>query len=178
MAESLADLLIVETSRRNTDLVADIVSKKPELFGELMEIYLRNEEPVSRRAAWVADTCSEKMPELMEPWLKKLAETLPSFDHDALKRHSLRILARSPLPEELTGYLINLCFTWLTVSSEAVAVKYYCMEILYRLSQDEPEIKKELADSIEWRLSEETPGFRVQARKILKKLSKELRDLR
>ncbi|HTX89388.1 MAG TPA: hypothetical protein VMC08_10390, partial [Bacteroidales bacterium] len=142
--------MLYETSRRNTDLVADIIEQKPELFSELMEIYLRNEEPVSRRAAWVADTCSEKKPGLAYPWLEQIAGMLPSFEHDGLKRHSLHILSRSPLPGPATGLLIDLCFTWLTSASESVAVKSYCMEILYRISESEPGIRKELADSIEW----------------------------
>ena len=61
--ESLTDLLMVETSKRQTDLIADLVYQKPELFDELMKIYLRNEEPISRRAVWVIDTVSEKHPE-------------------------------------------------------------------------------------------------------------------
>jgi hypothetical protein len=57
---------------------------------------------------------------------------------------------------------------------EAVAPKVYCMEILYRISQVEPNLKKELADSIEWRLNEESPGFKNRGLKILKKLYSEI----
>jgi hypothetical protein len=49
------------------------------------------------------------------------------------------------------------------------------MEILYRISQVEPDMKKELADSIEWRMNEETAGFRNRGQKLLKKLYMELR---
>jgi hypothetical protein len=58
MSRSLEDILMVETSRRNTDLVADLVYQDLSIYNELVTIYLRNEEPVSRRAAWIVDTIS------------------------------------------------------------------------------------------------------------------------
>jgi len=168
--------LLVENSRRNTDMVAEIILKKPELFDELIAIFLRNEEPVSRRAAWIADVVSEKQPRLLESYLEEIVACLTGFTHDGMKRESLRMLARSPLPKEQLGLLINLCFDWLTSVKESVAVKMYSMEILYRISQQEPELKKELADSIEWRMQEETPGFRAHGRKLLKQLNRELQS--
>jgi hypothetical protein len=173
--ESLTDLLMVENSRRNTDLVANLVFAWPSLFDELAGIYLRNEEPVSRRAVWVVDTVAEKHPELLDPYLESIAEALPRFEHDGLKRVSLRMLSRSPLPQDHLGELMNICFDWLVSPKESVAVKVYAMEILYRISQAEPELKKELADSIEWRIGEGTPGFKNRGLKTLKKLYKEMK---
>jgi hypothetical protein len=176
--ESLIDLLMVETSRRNTDLIADLVVNKPALFDELVGIYLSNEEPVSRRAVWVVDTVAEEFPQLLDKYLETIVEALPRFEHDGLKRISLRMLSRSPLPQNNLGELMNLCFDWLVSPAESVAVKVYAMEILYRISQDEPELKKELADSIEWRIGEGTPGFKNRGLKTLKKLYKEMNSAR
>jgi hypothetical protein len=168
---ALEDLLLFETSRRNTDLVAEIIFQKPELFEELFRVFARNVEPVSRRAAWVIDTVSEKYPEFIAPHLSDVIDLLQKFRHDGLKRHSMRILARSPLPSgNLLGELIKISFEWLLSPHEAIAAKIYCMEILYRVSQMEPDLKKELADSIEWRMTEESAGFKNRGRKMLKKL--------
>lgn len=174
MAEKIEELLSIETSRRNTDLLADLIYQKPELFNEFIAVYLRDEEPVSRRAAWVVDTVSEKLPELLFPFIPRIIEKLPTFSHNALKRHSVRMLARSPLPSRQFGPLANICFDWLTSANEPVAVKVWCMDILYRIALQEPDLKKELSDSIEWRMQEETSGFRNRGMKILKKLYREL----
>jgi hypothetical protein len=174
MNTTLDALLLVENSRRNTDLVAGLILKKPELFEGLIKIYLSDEEPLSRRAALVADTVTEKQPELILPFLEEMIVKLKTFSHDGMKRQTLRILSRSPLPGENLGLLITICFNWLTSANESVAVKMFSMEILYRISNQEPEMKKELADSIEWRMQEETPGFRSHGSKLLKKLSLEL----
>ena len=165
--------------RRNTNLVSDLISQKPGLFDELFMVYLRNEEPVSRRAAWVIDTFTEKNPGLLDLHIHKIIGMLPQFRHDGLKRHSLRILARSPLPsgDEL-GILITICFDWLLSPKEAVAAKVYCMEILYRIAQQEPALRKELADSIEWRINEESAGFKNRGLKLLRKLYAEMDGIR
>jgi len=171
---TLEDLLLIEMSRRNTDAVVDIILQKKELFAELFSIFAGNTEPASRRAAWVIDLASEKEPELIAPYLDELAALLPVFRHDGLKRHTLRILARSPLPSgERLGRLVNLCFEWLLSPQEAVAAKVCCMDLLYRVSLSEPDIRQELADSIEYRMLEESPGFRNRAQKMLSRLFKE-----
>jgi hypothetical protein len=173
--DSLQELLLREMSRRNTDLVADLVFQKPEAFETLFSIFASNQEPVSRRAAWVVDIVSEKHPALIKPHLDELVDLLVVFKHDGLKRHTLRILNRSPLPaDDRLGVLMAICFDWLLSPKEAVAAKVYCMELLYRISLAEPDLRKELADTIEWRLNEETPGFRNRGMKLLTKLYREI----
>ena len=47
----LDELLLREQSRANTDFLVDIVLKNPDLFNELWALVMRNEDPISRRAA-------------------------------------------------------------------------------------------------------------------------------
>lgn len=167
-------LLLNEIRIGHVGLVVDLVSQKPDIFNDIFEIYLLNEEPVSRYAAWVADTYSEFHPGCEKNYLERVILALASFRHDALKRHGLRMLSRNPLPEEpYLGLLVKHCFEWLVSPQEAVAVKVFSMEILYAVSRAEPALKHELADSIEWRISEEKPAFKNKAAKILKKLYSE-----
>ena len=172
--ESLEDLLLDETSRRNADLIAGLIRRKPSLFSELMEVVFLNKEPVSRRAAWVMDIVSETQPELVLPYLEEIARQIDTFNHDGMKRESIKVLARSPLVKEQFGPLMNICFRWLVSPAESVAVKMFSMELLYRMSEQEPELKRELADSIEWRMQEESPGFKNRARKLLILLNREI----
>ena len=175
---NVAELLREEHSRAQTDFVANIIFNHPPVFLELWKIFMANEEPVSRRAAWVVDVCSEKYPEWISPLLTELIETFPGFTHDGLKRHSLRILARSPLPAEKLGELASICFYWLLLREESVAIKMYCMEILYRISDIEPDLKPELVDSIRMQMVEGTQGIRSYGNRLLKKLTREINRLR
>jgi hypothetical protein len=168
------ELLLKGNSRSYTDFVADIVTRRPELISELWEIYLSMEEPVSRRAAWVIDTASENKPHWVEPFLVPLIEKLPLFDHDGLKRHALRMISRLPFPTGSEGALMNISFGWLISATESVAVKMYSIQILYRLSQTEPDILQELYDTIEFQMADGTPGFRSIGSKMMSDIDRDL----
>lgn len=168
------ELLLKGNSRSYTDFIADIVNKRPELVGELWEIYLAVEEPVSRRAAWIIDTASENKPGWVEPFLPQLIAKLPDFNHDGLKRHALRMIARMPFPAGTEGELLNLAFKWLVSVTESVAVKMYCIQILYRLSETEPDILQELYDTIEFQMADGTPGFRSIGSKLMQQIDKDI----
>lgn len=168
------ELLLTGNSRSYTDFVADIVTKRPELVSELWEIYLAVEEPVSRRAAWIIDTASENKPEWVEPFLPQLIAILPEFNHDGLKRHALRMIARMPFPAGTEGELLTISFEWLATTTESVAVKMYCIQILYRLSANEPDILQELYDTIEFQMADGTPGFRSIGNKIMQQIDKDI----
>jgi hypothetical protein len=170
---NISELLKDETSRLNTDFVAKIIIEHPPLFDELWKLFIANEEPVSRRAAWVVDVVTEKHPEWIELRLDELVDMIPSFGHDGLKRHSLHILSRSPLPENKLGEIADFCFEWLLKQGEAVATKMYSMEILYRISELEPDLKPELADTIRMQMIEGPPGIKCCGRRILERLGKD-----
>lgn len=170
----LNDLLLREQSRANTDTVIEIVMARPEVFEELWHTMLLNEDPLSRRAAWAADYCAEKNPGLIRDKIEDLSAMVPRFSSDGLKRHALRMLSRSPLPDENLGILADACFNWLQSPTESVAVKMYSMVILHRISDNIPEICRELYDLIEIQMSNATPGFRNIGKKLMKKLVAEL----
>jgi len=168
------DLLLKGNSRSYTDFVGDIVNKRPELLSELWEIYFSMEEPVSRRAAWIIDTASENKPGWVEPFLPELINKLPLFNHDGLKRHALRMISRSDFPKGTEGELMKISFEWLLSPSESVAVKMYCIQILYRLSAKEPDILQELFDTIEFQMADGTPGFRGIGSKMMRKIDEDI----
>lgn len=174
MEQNLRELLLKGNSRSYTDFVADIVNKRPELVGELWKIYLAMEEPVSRRAAWIIDTATENKPDWVSPFLPGLIEKLPSFNHDGLKRHALRMIARMPFPPGREGELMNIAFEWLLNTTESVAVKMYCIQVLYRLSASEPDILQELYDTIEFQMADGTPGFKSMGSKLMHQIDKDI----
>jgi hypothetical protein len=168
---NLNDLLLTRTGRNHTDMIASMIGNDPGIFTQLLNVVIANTEPQSRKALWVIDTYSERVPEVITPEvISTLTRALPVACHTAIHRHILRIFSRTALPDEVLGDLITICFDFLLAPGEPVAVKAHAMEILFRISKDVPEIKKELADSIEWKLTEESPGFRARAAKILKQL--------
>lgn len=169
----LRDLFADETSRSNTDYVISIINQRPEIYEEVVELVFKNEEPFSRRAIWVMDACDEADPGLAQPYLNRLIDHIDSFNHDGLKRHSLRILTRYRIPDDRMVQVMDFCFSMLK-KFEAAAIKVHAMEILYRLSHRIPEIKSELAAAIELSMQEGTVGVKNRGAKTLKKLYSEM----
>ena len=110
----------------------------------------------------------------VEPYLPELILKLPLMNHDGLKRHALRIIARMPFPEALEATLMNIAFEWLLSATESVAVKMYSMQILYRLSASEPDILQELYDTIEFQLADGTPGFKSIGHKMMEQIDEDI----
>lgn len=170
VSKELEKLLISGNSRASTDFVVGLIKQKPELLDEVWNIYMKLQDPISRRAAWILDTLSEAENYWLTPYVEELIGAMPAFTHDAYKRHGLRILSHQKIPEHLQGQLVSICFDWLLSLESPVAVKMYCIKILYDLSLTIPAIRNELIDTIEFQVQEGTSGFQSIAKKTLKQL--------
>jgi hypothetical protein len=155
--------------------VKNLVFQKPELYEEIAAIVLANEEPYSRRAIWVMDTCDEERPGWAEPYLEPLIDHLEVFGHDGLRRHALRILSRHRIPDHKLVKVMDHCFEMLTTFQSA-AVKVHAMEILYHLSQRMPEIKNELVSATELAIQEGSSGVKNRGVRLLDRLMKEMEE--
>ncbi|MCX6240303.1 MAG: hypothetical protein NTX43_00630 [Bacteroidetes bacterium] len=171
LREELKKIINSSKGRKHTDYLVEILRTHPEWHDCLLDIYLSDEEPFSRRLVWAIDLYSMENTGIVTPYLETIAKMLPLFSHDGLRRHSLHILSRFPLPETELGSLTSICFDWLMKPGYPAAIKVHCMEILYHISLSVPEISKELSECIEFRLNEETPGFKNRGLKILKNIS-------
>jgi hypothetical protein len=84
------------------------------------------------------------------------------------------MIARLPFPDDSEGELLNIAFEWLLCTTESVAVKMYCIQILYRISATQPDILQELYDTIEFQIADGTPGFRSIGSKMMQQIDKDI----
>lgn len=169
------DQLLAELSKRNTDYIASVVDRDENLFRELVDLVLTNEEYVSGRAAWVIETIWLKYPEMIDPHINDMIDFLPKSKYDNQKRHFLKILSTRDIKEfdeSHLGILIDCCFTWLEDPVYPTAVKMFSMQIIYNFVEVEPILASELIAIIENQFEDGTPGFRNRGEKLLKKLYK------
>lgn len=164
-------------SRANTDFVRDIVLNNSGMFSELFNMVIADIEPLSRRAIWSLDYCTEKNPEILTNSHKiQLINNLQKFSHQGLLRHSLRILARYEIPESAAGEMVSICFDLLLNPKTSIASKAWCMDILYNFSQKETEIKPELITAIEFQQENASAGIKNKSKKLLRKLYLETKN--
>ena len=164
--------LAVEISKRNTDFVTSAINGCEDKFKKIWKIMFTGKTLISHRASWVVSTCFDRWPYLVQPYLPHIIDYIPHAPHTGIKRSLLRILAQSSIPELKMGKLLNICFEYLEIDMP-VAVKVHAMQIIYNISENEPDIKPELITIIEDQLPRNSIGFQNRGTKLLKKLYKE-----
>ena len=176
MYPDIEQILNTDSSRAIADLAINAIGNEPALFEKAWELMLRDEYPLSMRAARVVDECAERYPLLMEPFLPVLGERLAAFKVEGVKRGMLRFLSRAKvrLSPSLRGRLTETCFDWLSSASVSTAVRFYSMDILFRLSRKEPSIRNELCCVLEDGISRMIFGNAAKPKRYVKTLSKEL----
>jgi hypothetical protein len=176
MKVSLEKILEVNTSRAIADMAIAEVEKNPKLFLKAWEMAVKDEYPISMRAARVVDECAERNPELIVPFLEEMIRRLPEFKIDGVKRGFLRFLVRSKptLNPTLRGYLAETCFEFIASAVSSIAIRYYSILVLYEISKRERSIKPELLDVIEDGILRNRFGDGSALLKLRKKLYKEI----
>lgn len=151
--------------------VAEYACTSPEAFRELMHCFESDEYRLAQRAAYSVSMATDLHPELIEPYIGVLIGQLKRTDvHDAIIRNSARILQDVTIPAEFHGELMDAAFGIVSNRQITIAIRTFCLTILFNLSKIYPEIRKELRVLIEESIEFEPPAFVSRGRKILKRI--------
>jgi hypothetical protein len=164
--------ILADSSRKLADIAASLVLEEPERSGELTELMLEEQDPVSSRAARVLAICAEKFPELFDKQQNIIIPSLHKLKSEGVIRNVLKIAADNAinLTKKNRGILLGLCFDWIGDLSMPVSIRVHAMQIIYNTSLHEAGIKDELISILEENYADGSMGFRSRADKILKKL--------
>ncbi len=161
---------LVDSSRIIADMVAENAGNNKEHFKELMRLSFDGKPKIAARASRVATLCVEKYPYLIEPYLDKIINSLP--ENESIKKNFLKILGEADIKynEDQLGILFDNCFEILVNDISSIASKVYSMQILYNISEVEPDLKIELISAIEEQIPRGSSGVKYFGRSILKRL--------
>ncbi len=165
----LEDLLI-DSSRITADMAVHTIGENQALFKKVLDFALEDNNQYAMRAARVIHLTATNHPELIRPYLNKIIHALSGFKNDGLKRSMTRILSEhcTELNEESHWILIDVCFNYLMDPNEKIALKIYSMDILYNISQQYPDIKKELISCIENQLPYASAAIKSRGEKMIR----------
>ena len=173
MKKELAKRILAGNSRFNVDLVAAHIGSDELLFGELIELIHNGEPPIPQRAAWIMTAVTDNYPWLILPHLGQILKNINAYSHPGIIRCILRQLSMIDFPEELSGKIFDLCYNFLNDQKQPVAIRVHAMQILYNISEKEPDLKNELILIFEDLCASETSmGIKSRVRKLLGKLNK------
>ena len=167
----ISEQLKVELSRWNVDYVSGFVGNDPDRFHELWNLVFPENYPISQRAAWAIDIIIEKYPDLIKPYLDQLLVILPEIQHNAIKRHMMKILTFQEIPEKYLGKIIDLCFEWIQENDMPVAVKVHSMQVIFNTMLKFPELKDEFVAVLEDQMPKNSVGFKSRATRLIASLN-------
>jgi hypothetical protein len=158
-------------SKENCNLVVNWVGNNQKRFDELFALFLSNDKRLVQVSSWPLSYCVEAFPILIK---KHFAAFIKNLDkpnqHEAVKRHTLRILQFIAIPKKYEGIVMNFCFNFIQDVAEKPSVKVFSMIVLENLQKQYPEIKEELHLILETQMPYESAGFKNRAKKMLKKV--------
>lgn len=168
--------LLKEHSKANSARIGDYIIENSEELKTLVSLFLSRKKVVSQRSGMVISYVHDLSPEIFNIELKE--EIIKTLIHEdnievTVKRNIVRILQTMQIPIKYHSLIFNSALELMINPKEAIAVRAFCMQILYNLTSIYPELKLELILSLEniLILNNES-GIQSRGRKILKMLKK------
>lgn len=169
---NIKEQLLVEISRKNTDFIAHYIGNNPNLFKEVLDLIFSGKPPLPLRAAWVVTAVTDKHPELLKPYLKKIISNLKKFEHPGTRRNLLRYISYNEIPKNMEGILYDTCYQYVLSKDEPPAVKVYSMQIMYNIALKEPELLREVKLIVEGYLDHDSAAIKSRSRHLTALLNK------
>ena len=152
--------------------VAHYAATSEETFGELVQCFLGGDYKLAQRAAHSLSIAAAERPDLISAYAPVLVRQLARRDvHHAVIRNSARILEKIEIPEEAQAEALEYALALVQDTQVPVAIRAFCMTVLFNLTKIYPELKVELRHIIQDRLPYEPPAFRARGKKILASIS-------
>lgn len=161
-------------SWENLPYLINEISKNAEFYRLLIDIAINNSNQKSWRAAYLADKINDNNPDLLQPFLNEIIEQVKIEKNDGKKRHFLKLISMKELPVEQQGFMLDYCMKTFISARETLAVRVHAMQILYNISEKEPDLKPEILAIIEHEMeNHSSPGIISRGKKLIQKLRKQ-----
>ena len=174
--EELLDLII---SWENLPLLVRQLELEPGNLKLLMDLAFNGQHPKSWRAAYIADKISDNHPEIISPFIPEMILRLKTEKNSSKNRHYLKLISQHNFPRKFHSLLVDYCLECFSSDSEPIANRVHAMQVLFNISEKEPDFKPELLSIIEHEMElHPTPGIVSRGKKLAKKLMEQTKEIR
>ena len=157
------------------ELLLQELDAQPGQVPAFVNFALNNDHRNGWRALYLVDKLSDNHPEWIAPFVPNMIERLKTENHHGKKRHLLKLISQNEVQNEYTGFLVDYCMGIFTSSAEPVANRVHAMQVMYNISENEPDLKPELLEIIQQEIDfHPTPGIRSRGSKLAKKLFQQI----
>ncbi|MFC2096900.1 hypothetical protein ACFLSI_01065 [Bacteroidota bacterium] len=163
---------LVDSSRIVADIVTENVGNNPDNYKAVIDLAFSGKEKISRRAGKIIYLVAEQYPELAIPHIPFFLKKLREIQNESIISSILKTFADSILPDNDIDMskLLNICFDYITGSWKSAGVKVFCLDILFKICQIEPDLKNEVISIIEDQIPKSSSAFQARSIRYLKKL--------
>ncbi|MBK8808594.1 MAG: hypothetical protein IPO21_18960 [Bacteroidales bacterium] len=168
-----------DSSREVALNVATFAGISDENFAQVFEISKLSPSPINWRGIRALYVLAETSPPSGRFLFPEFITELKNSKNNSYTRSLLKLISYHIVVEheEYLSYLLDKCFSLLTSSTTEVAIKLYALDILFKITEIEKELKPELAIVLEDILVQESrASLKGFGKKILKKLHKQLKQ--
>lgn len=160
---------LFDSSRSAAEMTTEAIGHNESHFKVVLEISLEDKYPLSMRAARVVQMCCSNYPELILPYLNEIIDKLKDFKVDGVKRSLLKLISEGINLKEIeqNGKLACICFDMLMNPKEAIAIRNYSLDILFKIAEFEPDLKQEIEPILETMMLEDSTGLKNKAKRLL-----------
>lgn len=149
---------------------------------QLLTLCFYPQPTLAFRSAWILESWAEHFPEKFAPFIPQFLSGIATQQNRSCQRHYTKILMfithpkapecyKKTLTEDNRDLIIYWMFEWMSDRSTPVAISTNCMDILFALSAQVPEVREELKHQIELLLElNPTPSILSRSKKWLSKL--------
>ena len=124
----------------------------------------------------MVDKIHEEYPELILDYLDQMTLQLETEKQQGKIRHLLKLISLNEIDKKHHAYLFDYCMEAMTSAKNPPAIRVHAMQILYNLSEYEPDLKPEVLALIEQEIEyHATAGIVSRGSKLVKKLRHQTR---
>lgn len=170
--KELLDLIV---SWENLPLLIQEIQTNPENLKLLFELTFKSKHPKSWRAAYIVDKINDNHPELIAPFIPQMIFSLKTETNSSKKRHYLKLVSQHKFSPKHHSFLIDYCLNCFTSAGEPVSIRVHALQILFNISELEPDLKPELLSVINHEIKlHATAGIVARGRKLAGQLAKQI----
>jgi len=163
--------VLVDSSAQLIQLVANEIDDNEILFNELLLFCFEEKKQFSNRASRVVEKISLTQPKLFLKNIDKIVEKLPHLKDKSVVRNFLQAIFNNIQfieDENQLGRILNVCFLNINNAYLPIALRYYSIKIIDKLTIKFPEIIPEFKETLQLLLNDESVGLKGYSIKLLK----------
>jgi hypothetical protein len=119
------------------------VEAHPEVFDELVQLTVSNNQPYSWRASWLLWSVMEENDGRVRHSIQKIMDVLPTLK-DGQQRELFKILYKMELDEDYEGLVFNLCVdAWEKIHKQP-SLRLNAFQLILKIATKHPDLQHEI----------------------------------